>query len=304
MRSRFPVLLFFFFIVLAAGAQDTLPLFNSLRLGMPADSVQAVLKSQGVTPAIHRSAKTQFPLASTQEAHWLVTGFKAHGHTLQQIALVFADGKLAFLQARGGVAAWMDTRPEVPFGAYEGYRFYEGWGAVFHPESDQIWMLSPEGLHLNLFAWSHPLLETGAVLPAYPETVEVPPYLEMGAPLQQLEPMLVETSTQIIREELDGSDPNAQLQLNCFGIPYAGFARKAEARFGDGHLNMVWILTAKAEEDRIRQQLQTVYGPPEFTSEAWEAYHNWQVFLRKDKPEVLFLTPELGQFYKKEYFGQ
>jgi hypothetical protein len=41
-----------------------------------------------------------------------------------------------------------------------------------------------------------------------------------------------------------------------------------------------------------------------FVSDDWEAYQNWQVFLRKDKPEVLLLTPELGQHYKKEYFGQ
>ena len=67
---------------------------------------------------------------------------------------------------------------------------------------------------------------------------------------------------------------------------------------------MVWILTAKAEEQRVRQQLRAAYGEPVFVSDDWEAYQNWEVFLRKDKPEVLFLTAALGQHYKKEYFGQ
>ncbi|MDG1572171.1 hypothetical protein OZ410_07570 [Robiginitalea sp. M366] len=304
MNSRIPVLLLCFFLGLVASAQDTLPLFQTLRLGMTSDMVYNHLKSQDLEPVIFHPEHVQFPLASSREEHWQVAGYTTQGHSLQQMALVFADGKLAFLQARGGVNTWMDARPEANFGSYSGYRFYEGWGAVSHPDSDQLWLLSPEGLHLNLFAWNHPLLEAGAAWPAYPKTVSVPHYLKMGATLQQLEPMLESVSTQIIREELDGSDPNAQLQLNCYGIPYAGFARKAEARFGGGNLNVVWILTAKAEESRVREQLRLQYGPPDFTSEAWEAYHNWQVFLRKDKPEVLFLTPELGQFYKKEYFGQ
>lgn len=104
--------------------------------------------------------------------------------------------------------------------------------------------------------------------------------------------------------ELDGSDPNAQLQLNCFGIEYAGFPRKIEARFGDGKLNMVWILTGKGEENRIREKLKTEYGEPVFVNDTWEIFDGWTVGLRKDKPELLLLTKELGQFYKKEYFKQ
>ena len=104
--------------------------------------------------------------------------------------------------------------------------------------------------------------------------------------------------------ELGPGDPNAQLQIDCFGIQYAGFPRKFEARFGDNKLNMVWILTGKGEEDRIRQKLIESYGSPIFTNDAWEVFENWQVFLRKDKPEVLLLTPELGEFYKKDHFNQ
>jgi hypothetical protein len=105
-------------------------------------------------------------------------------------------------------------------------------------------------------------------------------------------------------EELDGSDPNAQIQINCFGVDYLGFPRKIEARFGDNKLNVVWILTGKGEEDRIREALIKQYGKPIFVTADWEIFDNWQVGLRKDKPEVLLMEQQLGLVYKKEYFKQ
>jgi len=54
--------------------------------------------------------------------------------------------------------------------------------------------------------------------------------------------------------DLDDSDPNAQFQIDCFGVEYAGFPRKIEARFGDDRLNTVWILTGSGEEDRLRKK--------------------------------------------------
>ena len=102
----------------------------------------------------------------------------------------------------------------------------------------------------------------------------------------------------------DGSDPFAQLQIDCFGIEYAGFPRKFEARFGDNKLNVLWILTGKGEEDRIRQELIKHYGKPIFINDDWEIFNDWQIGLRKDKPEVLVMTKEIGMFYKKDYFKQ
>ena len=284
-----------------ASSQDS-PL-GTLRLGMEQAEVEALLQEQGLTPEKFEPVTLSFPLAGATETHWGVRSFPAAGRGLERLALVFADGKLVFIEGAGGVTALLDAFPDTPYQEYDTYRFYKDWSLVSNPAADRFWQLTPEGMHLNLFGWEHPLLQGGG-WPVYAQGAEVPAFLEMGAPLGQLQPMLEAASSFIIREELDGSDPNAQLQLNCFGIPYAGFPRKAEARFGDGRLNVVWLLTAKAEEDRIRRQLRTTYGDPVFVSDDWEAYQNWQVFLRKDKPEVLLLTPELGQYYKKEYFGQ
>lgn len=276
---------------------------GTLQPGMDQAAAEALLQDQGLTPERYVPETLSFPLAGATESHWVVRSFQAAGRSLERLALVFADGKLVFIEGAGGATALLDAFPDVPYQQYDAYRFYKDWALVANPAADRFWQLTPEGMHLNLFAWEHPMLE-GQAWPAFPQGVEVPGYLEMGGPLERLEPQLEAVSTFIIREELDGSDPNAQLQLNCYGIPFAGFSRKAEARFGDGHLNVVWILTAKAEEDRIRKKLRATYGQPVFVSDDWEAYHDWQVFLRKDQPEVLLLTPELGQHYKKEYFGQ
>lgn len=286
-----------------AAQENHLAALERLQLGMPEDSVRLELERLNLEPEVFRPEAVRFPLARDAESHWRVAGSPQGNDSPGTLALVFADGLLAFVQASGGVSEWLESMADTPYNSYAGYRFYEELGVVASPGEAKLWLLGPEGLHLNLFAWDHPLL-SGRSLPEYPLEVAVPPYLEMGASQEVLKPLLERISTRIIPETLDGSDPNAQEQLNCFGIPYAGFARKAEARFGDGKLNTVWILTAKAEEGRIRQLLQQQYGPPVFTSDAWEAYKDWQVFLRKDKPEVLFLTAELGHYYKKEYFGQ
>ncbi len=294
---------FTFLIGLTSQAYAQNSPLGGLQPGMTPGEVRALLAQQGLEPVSREPLTATFPLAGESEAHWLVRSFQASGHTLENLVLVFADEKLVFLEGQGGVTALLDAFPGAAYQQYEAFRFYQDWSIVANTATDRLWQLTPEGMHLNLFAWDHPYLE-GGDLPEYPLQVGVPACLEMGASLEQLEPLLTAASKFIIREELDGSDPNAQLQLNCYGIPFAGFSRKAEARFGDGRLNVAWILTAKPEEDRIRRELRATYGEPVFVSDDWEAYQNWEVFLRKDKPEVLFLTAALGQHYKKEYFGQ
>lgn len=299
LKTSFLILVF----VVSPRSYGQEPPLGGLQLGMSPEAVKAHLAPQGLQPVIRIPERAAFPLARDTEAHWVVTNYRAAGHILEKMALVFADDQLVFIEGFGGATALLDGFPDAAYQQYDAYRFYKDWSMVSNPGADRFWQLTPEGLHLNLFAWHHPLFDDDP-LPDYPMQVAVPSYLEMGASLEQLEGQLEAASSFIIREELDGSDPNAQLQLNCYGIPFAGFSRKAEARFGDGQLNVAWILTAKAEEGRIRDALKATYGEPVFVSDEWESYQNWQVFLRKDTPEVLLLTPELGQYYKKEYFGQ
>ena len=71
--------------------------------------------------------------------------------------------------------------------------------------------------------------------------------------------------------------------------------------FGDGVLELAWILTGKEEEDRVRQALIKAYGQPELVTDTWEAFKGWQIALRKDKPEVLVLSENLAPIFKERY---
>ncbi|MFT6334115.1 MAG: hypothetical protein ACJATI_000847 [Halioglobus sp.] len=126
----------------------------------------------------------------------------------------------------------------------------------------------------------------------------------MGPSFDELMPLLEANSNFTSTEKLDGTDPNAQFQINCFGFDYLGSSRTFEARFGINILDVVWILTGKGEEDRIRKALTNQYGEPIFVNEEWEVFNNWQVGLRKDKPEVLLIEKKIGLEYKTSYFKQ
>ena len=278
-------------------------LLGPIALGQDQEVVAKHLSDQnpGITKVVPKSVA--FPMARKAEEHWVLEGFKEDHGTLDRMVLTFADGELVFVQVSGGVNDWTEQVSDTAYSEYRDFRFYKEKGIVLKSSEDKAWLLNETGLHLNLFAWDHPMLN-GESWPEYSNQVEVPDFLRMGARLDELEPLLQDASQFIYKQELDGSDPNADLQLDCFGVEYGGYVRKAEARFGKGQLNAVWILTAKEEESRLRALLKSTYGAPVFTSEDWEAYHGWQVFLRKDKPEILFLTEALGQYYKKEFFGQ
>ena len=278
-------------------------LLGPISLGQDRELVAKHLSEQNPDITKFVPESVGFPMARKAEEHWVLEGFERDHGTLDRMVLTFADGELVFVQVSGGVNAWTEQVSDTAYSEYRDFRFYKADGLVLKSSEDKAWILNEAGQHLNLFAWDHPLLQ-GETWPEYSKQVEVPDFLRMGARLNDLEPLLQDASQFIYKQELDGSDPNADLQLNCFGVEYGGFFRKAEARFGKGQLNAVWILTAKEEESRLRELLTRTYGAPLFISEDWEAYHNWQVFLRKDKPEILFLTETLGQFYKKEYFGQ
>lgn len=279
------------------------PISEHYPLGGSVEVLAKRLGEQSRSVLRYDAQEVRFPQAGHTETHLRATGLRIGGGILDRAVFTFADGKLVAVQARGGVNAMLENQGADRYNTYHQYHFFKDSGLVVQPDRDQLWLLNEEGMHLNLFGWEHPMLaDSFDGWADYSNDVAIPQYLEMGEALGRLEPLLEQVSDFIIREELDGSDPNAQLQLNCYGIAFAGFPRKVEARFGNDTLNTVWILTGRGEEDRLRSRLTERYGPPVFVSDAWEAFSDWQVFLRKDKPEVLLLTPELGYFYRDTYF--
>jgi len=279
--------------------------FNEIRFYEPLATVQEKLEEISQTTELIAPKETSFPLAKLKEEHLVVSNIVTKNGTVNKAVFTFSDDQLTNIEAQGNAIKTLMESEKDTLGTYMDYMVNFKKGILGKVESDKVWILTEEALHINLFTWENPYLNSVvSSAPNYNTSVKVPDFLQMGADLEVLRPLLEANSDIVYEEKLDGSDPNAQLQLNCFGVEYAGFPRKVEARFGDNKLNLVWILTGKGDEDRLREKLTKNYGEPVFKNEAWEIFNNWTIGLRKDKPEVLIMTRELGKFYKKEYFKQ
>ena len=246
-----------------------------------------------------------FPLAKESETHLISTKIKTQNGVVDRAVFTFADNKLSYITANGNaVTTFTSTRRDTA-STYLDYSVYSKDKLFLNKKKDLVWIMNDEAMHVNLFTWENPYLD-----PAYnrqhPDTTSslIPDFLEMGASIEEMKPLIEANSKFISVEELDGNDPNAQIQINGFGVPYLGFPRKIEARFGDNKLNVVWILTGKGEEERIREALIAQYGEPVYSNAEWEIYDDWQVGLRKDKPEVVLLEKQIGLAYKSNYFKQ
>lgn len=280
-------------------------IFKDISLGESLQSVGKKLKPLAGALYEKKVSRPSFPLAEKTEVHLICLDCKSSNGNIEEVAFTFADDKLCLIQAKGNAVKAITEQRKDTAQVFMNYAAYWEDLIVTDQSKDKVWIMSPEAAHPNLFAWDNPYLPSnGGVETLYQSSAAIPDFIEMGANLEKMQPLLKEASNFTFNRELGPDDPNAQLQIDCFGIEYAGFPRKFEARFGDGKLNMVWILTGKGEEDRVRQKLIKAYGSPVYQNEAWEVFKEWEVFLRKDKPEVLLLTPELGAFYKKDYFKQ
>lgn len=142
-----------------------------------------------------------------------------------------------------------------------------------------------------LFTWDTPYLYTNDEI-EYKSFTKIPNLIKMGELMNDVMPLLKSYSLFIEIEKLEETDTMTNTQINYFGIEYAGFPRKFEARFENNKLNMVWILTGKGEENRLRRKLTAVYGKVLFVNGSWEVFNNWTVLLRKIKPGILFLPKD------------
>ncbi|WP_224491361.1 hypothetical protein [Robertkochia flava] len=281
-----------------------IPVFDDLQLNDSVSGCKKILEGIAASVEMITPETVRFPLAEHREDHLVCKQLNTSYGMLESAVFTFGDNRLKYVEIRGNVEeVFMSSRKDTA-SYYMDYAVYPDAGLFVNTKEEVAWILTPEAIHLNLFTWNNPCLKDS------PQEIEevgntgIPEFLTMGAPYEDLRSGMEAHSDFTVREELDGSDPNAQFQVNCFGVDYLGFPRKVEARFGDNKLNVVWILTGKQEEERVRKALQEQFGDPVYVSEAWEIYNNWQVGLRKDKPEVLLMEQEIGLAYKKSYFGQ
>jgi hypothetical protein len=280
-------------------------IFNDIHLNESVASVTQKLSEISETSNIISVDDPSFPLAKTLEAHLVCTNINTRNGTITRAVFTFADNKLSYIEARGNVLATLAGKRTDTARTYMQYDVYFNDKLFINKKKDIAWILTDEAMHPNLFTWENPYLNDAIDSEGtYKYDGDIPAFLTMGASIDDVKPLLEINSSFTNTEELDGSDPNAQLQINCFGVTYLGFPRKIEARFGDDKLNVVWILTGKGEEDRIRKALTNQYGNPIFVNDEWEIFDNWQVGLRKDKPEVLLMEQQIGLDYKTSYFKQ
>ena len=279
--------------------------FNDIRLDQSFQVVSEKLADIAESSNIVSIDQPSFPLASEKEEHLVCSQVNTDHGTINRVVFTFADDKLKYIEARGNAIEVLTYMLTDTARTYLNYEVYVEEKLFLQKEEDAAWIMTEEAMHVNLFTWENPYMsseisdETNLEL-----SNEIPKFIKMGASLVELKPVLESHSDFTSTEELDGTDPNAQLQINCFGVDYLGFPRKIEARFGDNVLNVVWILTGKGEEDRIREALIAEFGTPIFVTDEWEIFNDWQVGLRKDKPEVLLMEKSIGLGYKSSYFKQ
>jgi len=280
-------------------------IFNDIKLDESLKTVKEKLISISESTNVITINNPRFPLAKDTEEHLICTNIKTENGTIKRAVFTFADDKLSYIEARGNTYKVFASKRKDTARTYMDYDVYFKDKLFLNKKKDIAWVLNKGSMHTNLFTWENPYLNSDYKTKTVTNTSDkIPTFLKMGASIEELNPLFEANSNFTNTEKLDGSDPNAQLQINCFGVDYLGFPRKVEARFGDNKLNVVWILTAKGEGDRIRKALITQYGKPIFTNDEWEIYNNWQVGLRKDKPEVLLMTQKIGLEYKSSYFKQ
>ncbi|MEM9533802.1 MAG: hypothetical protein AAGA23_22985 [Pseudomonadota bacterium] len=101
--------------------------------------------------------------------------------------------------------------------------------------------------------------------------------------------------------ELDAAElPIAEhrhVQIDCQGLDHAGQARFSEWVFADGALVLVWVLVDAAELPELREALVATLGPPSHETEAFVAFMSSHSALRRDKPELLYFSPEVAAFF-------
>jgi hypothetical protein len=301
-KNIFAFLSLLFPLVFSAQVESV---FNDIRLNQSLQVVAQKLSEISENSNVISVDKPSFPLANSKEEHLVCSQVKTANGIINSVVFTFADDKLKYIEARGNVVKALTSKLTDTARTYLNYDAYVTEKLFLKKNDDIAWILTQEAMRNYLFAWENPYLN-----PDYKNETksksssQIPTFIKMGASFDELKPLFEVNSAFTSTEKLDGTDPNAQIQINCFGVDYLGFPRTFETRFGNNILNVVWILTGKGEEDRIRKALTNQYGKSIFVNDDWEIFNNWQVALRKDKPEVLLMEKKIGLEYKTSLFKQ
>lgn len=242
----------------------------------------------------------RFPLAARREQHLICTHYAQQEITFENSVFTLADDRFVRMEAVGVSVPEILAALGEPEASYLGIDIFQA--ALFwlaEAQSNFIW-LDPEGLHPNLFAWRHPLL-SGDAYPGLAQDTTLPRLDAFERTLEQQLSQLQASCSPLELVRIEDiwlrNQPAEQRQANCYNFPYAGFERKIEFVYGDGKLEVVWILTAKAEEQRVRELLIAEWGASTINNAVWEVFDGGRIALRKDTTELLILSEEMQPLY-------
>lgn len=277
-------------------------ILNDIELSDSIDEIEKKLNKISNKVAIYRIFTPSFPLSNYKEEHLVASKVNTKNGVIDKIVFTFSDDKLSYIQAKGNVSKEFNKKVKNALVNYLDFKVYNSDSLHIKLEADITWILSPESVHLNLFTWDNPYLKCDQPDEIkYIQSVKIPSFIQMGKSKKVLLAYLKDNSVLNYVEKLEKTDFNTKAQINFWGVEFAGFPRKFEARFENDKLNMVWIITGKGEENSLRKKLTNKYGKASFINKDWEVYNNWTVLLRKDKPEILLLSKDLGEKYKNKY---
>lgn len=249
----------------------------------------------------------RLPLAKETESHLICRSYKDHASDIHDVVFVFADGALAMIELRGpGAAGYMNARLESDAVMLADYMGYPGDNLISSERLKAAWILDSD--QFGSYAWLelNPHVQESAGGPA--SSAKQPMELAMNSALSDVEPVLTKKCTTHHTREIEDSghvfNPDREMQIDCYGYDYAGYPRLIEAVFADDVLTHAWILTAKQEEGRVRHMLIDEYGPAVHKDDNWEVFADGLVALRKDRPEVLFMSEDMAQWFKENLLSK
>lgn len=300
------------FVALAGLSGSYPPASADTVLPMPVLALGSALSSslddlQRICIRLERFAGPSPRLPTTYDDEAFLTCQMSDG----MIGLAYSDDALVLVQLRGTpLVERLTTQIEaagieiddasVP---YAGLDIFPSPALAVDPEGGRAWLLSPAHLHAHLFLFDQFELDVDAALSSQGADGQgvadalLPEGLEVGSELAVVRTVLSEhcpvyDERSISPPTLPG-DLRSQVQIDCFGLNVAGFPRKAEFVFGDGRLDLIWILTGEEEQGRMRAYLSERYGQPVRETETYIVWGDGLV-LRKDVPEVLMASPDVA----------
>lgn len=283
------ILLLFILTTLKSISQDLV----GLSLGDTYKKILPMLKEKSAEVEIYDDKIKLLPIAKENTIHVVSRKFKVSEKlTIDKIIFTFTDDRLNLVQSLDSrfVRFVQDNSSSSEAVPYAGYTVYPKTGFVISNKNSSVSWLQPQHLHSHIFLWTNPLLINSSIADD-PVDFKILNGVELGMsiekvkqimkPLAYIEEKPIKPSRYPIAKE--------DFQLNSYGYSYGGFPRKIEFIFLDGELKVIWILTAKEEEGRIKASFSRQFGNPIRESKKY-IYFNRNMRIRKDVSEILITT--------------